>query len=153
MERKVSPEMNAELIKPYIAVEVLQALKEMHPNKTLGPDGQQLNREKIAMGFSANVDQNNRQAIMNLWCSTQVQQYDKYLGLPHVVGRSKSRAFAGIKHKVWLKLQGWKINMFSQGGREILLKAVALEIPSYAMSCFKIPTKLCSKIESMMARY
>ncbi|XP_041020425.1 uncharacterized protein LOC121262056 [Juglans microcarpa x Juglans regia] len=62
------------------------------------------------------------------------------------MGRSISRAFVGIKNKVRLKLQGWKGNMFSQGGREILLKAVALAIPSYAMSYFKIPTKLCSEI-------
>ncbi|XP_035542108.1 uncharacterized mitochondrial protein AtMg00310-like [Juglans regia] len=105
------------------------------------------------MVFSANVNQHNRHAIMNLWCSTQLQHYDKYLGLPTMVGRSKSRAFAGIKHKVWLKLQGWKGNMFSQGGKEILLKAVAMAIPSYAMSCFKLPPRLCSNIESMMARY
>ncbi|XP_035551721.1 uncharacterized protein LOC118349890 [Juglans regia] len=115
--------------------------------------GQQLNREKTTMVFSANVNQHNKQAIMNLWCSTQLQHYDKYLGLPPVVGKSKSRAFASIKHKVWLKLQGWKGNMFSQGGKEILLKAVAMAIPSYAMSCFKLPPRLCSKIESMMARY
>ncbi|XP_040987684.1 uncharacterized mitochondrial protein AtMg00310-like [Juglans microcarpa x Juglans regia] len=62
-------------------------------------------------------------------------------------------AFAGSKPKVWLKLQGWKGNKFSQEGREILLKAVALAIPSYAMSCFKTPTMLCSEIESMMAGY
>ncbi|KAF5450334.1 hypothetical protein F2P56_030694 [Juglans regia] len=28
-----------------------------------------------------------------------------------------------------------------------------MAIPSYAMSCFKIPPKLCYEIESMMARY
>ncbi|XP_040987716.1 uncharacterized protein LOC121235437 [Juglans microcarpa x Juglans regia] len=105
------------------------------------------------MVFSANVDMEKRQTIMNLWNSSQLQQYENYLGLPPLIGRSKTTASADIKHRVWLKLQGRKGNMFSQGGMEILLKAIALAIPSYAMSCFKLPAKLCSEIESMMARY
>ncbi|KAF5441794.1 hypothetical protein F2P56_036968, partial [Juglans regia] len=114
---------------------------------------QQLNKEKTSIVFSANVDMGKRQTIMNLWSSSQVQQYEKYLGFPPLVGMSRSSAFADIKHRVWLKLQGWKGNMLSQGGREIRLKAIALGIPSYAMSCFKLPSKLCTGIESMMARY
>ncbi|KAF5458555.1 hypothetical protein F2P56_022578 [Juglans regia] len=90
---------------------------------------------------------------MNLWGTSQVQQYEKYLGLPPMVGRSKTNAFVEIKHKGCLKVQRWKGNMFSQGGNEVLLKAVALPIPSYAMSCFKLPSNLCSELESMMARF
>ncbi|CAA2938948.1 Hypothetical predicted protein [Olea europaea subsp. europaea] len=35
----VTPEMNNELVKPFTATEVFQALKEMHPTKAPGPDG------------------------------------------------------------------------------------------------------------------
>ncbi|CAI9772096.1 unnamed protein product [Fraxinus pennsylvanica] len=62
---------------------------------------QQLNREKTSMVFSANVPPDKQQSIMALWNSPHVQQYEKYLGLPQMVGRSKARAFAEIKHKVW----------------------------------------------------
>lgn len=58
-----------------------------------------------------------------------------------------------VKHKVWLKLQRWKCNIFSQWGKEVLLKAVALDIPSYAMSCFKLSHKLCVELEGMIASY
>lgn len=81
------------------------------------------------MVFNKNVDVAKQNAIMDLWSTSQIQQYEKYLGLPSMVGKSKIGALGEIKYKVWLKLQGWKGNMFSQGGREILLKAVALAIP------------------------
>lgn len=42
---------------------------------------------------------------------------------------------------------------FSQGGKEVLLKAVALAIPMFAMSCFKLPTTFCSKLESLMPNF
>ncbi|XP_022847646.1 uncharacterized protein LOC111370184 [Olea europaea var. sylvestris] len=115
--------------------------------------GQQLNRDKTSMVFSANVKSDKQQEIMALWNAPQTQQYNKCRGLPPMIGRSKMRAFFEIKHKVWLKLQSWKGGMFSQGGREVFLNSVALAILSYAMSCFKLPSTLCTEIERMKARF
>lgn len=36
---------------------------------------------------------------------------------------------------------------------EILLKAVALAIPMFAMNCFKLPITLCIEIERLMANF
>ena len=63
------------------------------------------------------------------------------------------RAFNSIKDKVMRRLQGWKEKLFSQAGREVLIKAVVQAIPTYAMSCFKFPAGLCSKLSSMAIRY
>lgn len=38
-------------------------------------------------------------------------------------------------------------------GKEVMLKAVALAILSYAMSCFKLPTTLCSELERLMTNF
>lgn len=43
--------------------------------------------------------------------------------------------------------------MLSQGGREILIKAVAMSIPTYSMSCFLLPIELCTELEVMMAKF
>ena len=43
--------------------------------------------------------------------------------------------------------------MFSQKWREVLIKAVALALPKYTMSLFRIPDALCSDLESMMAHF
>ncbi|KAF5444911.1 hypothetical protein F2P56_034003 [Juglans regia] len=109
--------------------------------------------EKTAMIFSGNVSRASQEELRQLWGVSEVQDYGKYLGLPPAIGRSKTNAFSEIKQKVWKKLQGWKENMLSQGGREVLIKAVALSLPTYSMSCFLLPISLCSEFESMMVKF
>ncbi|KAK3204646.1 hypothetical protein Dsin_018692 [Dipteronia sinensis] len=48
-----------------------------------------------------------------------------------------------IKGRVWKKVRNWKGNLFSFGGKEVLIKAVALAIPTYTMSIFQLPSGLC----------
>lgn len=51
------------------------------------------------------------------------------------------------------KLDGWKNKFFSEGGREVLIKAVIQAIPIYAMSCFRIPSTIIREIEFMCANF
>ncbi|XP_042944657.1 uncharacterized protein LOC122278542 [Carya illinoinensis] len=115
--------------------------------------GQKLNMDKTSMVFSSNVSAPMQEEIRNMWGGSAIQQYEKYLGLPPMIGRKKANAFSDIKSRVWKKLQCWKEKQLSQGGKEILLKAVALAIPTYAMSCFKLPDCLFRELESLMARF
>lgn len=57
----------------------------------------------------------------------EIKQYEKYLGLPSFVGRSKKAS--------------------------LLLKAMVQAIPAYSMSCFKLPTTLCSEIEIIIRKF
>lgn len=56
------------------------------------------------MMFSRNVTDGMQNEIMSMWSVSNVQQYEKYIGLPLVIGRSKSQVFSKIKQKVWQKL-------------------------------------------------
>ena len=38
----------------------------------------------------------------------EVDQFDTYLGLPTLVGRSKYQTFSLLKDRVWKKIHGWK---------------------------------------------
>jgi len=58
-----------------------------------------------------------------------------------------------ILARIHAKLEGWKENLFSKAGKEILLKIVVQAIPRYAMSIFKLPISLCKSIEQRIARF
>ena len=41
----------------------------------------------------------------------------------------------------------------SLAGKEVMLKAVAMAMPTYVMSCFKLPRKLCKDISTLMSNF
>jgi hypothetical protein len=79
-----------------------------------------------------------------------IRQYETYLGLPSMIGRSKYSSLKQLKERVWRKIQGWKGKLLSQAGREVLIKAVVQAIPTYTMNVFKPPQKLCHELEKMI---
>ncbi|BFG21532.1 hypothetical protein CerSpe_078060 [Prunus speciosa] len=48
---------------------------------------------------------------------------------------------------------GWSEQYLSQAGKEVLIKAVAMAMPNFAMSCFKLPINLCKEIEREIIHY
>ena len=82
-----------------------------------------------------------------------IKQYEKYLGLPALVGREKKRNFIYLKERVWKKLQGWKEKLLSITGREVLIKAVIQAILTYTMSCFKLPKGLIKELEVLIRKF
>ena len=78
---------------------------------------------------------------------------ERYLGLPVYVGRSRKQVFAYVKDAIWRRMQGWKKRLLDKVGKEVLVKAVAQAIPTYAMSCFYLTKNLCEEISSLIARF
>ena len=72
------------------------------------------------------------------------------LGLPLLVGKNKKNTFRDIKERLAKKLAGWKEKLLSKAGKEVLIKAVVQAIPTYSMSCFKIPDSLCDEMTSLI---
>ena len=68
--------------------------------------GQSINGAKTSIFFSSNTHHDTRAAIAAFLGVPSVQQYEKYLGLPALVGRNKKKSFSAIKERIWKKLKG-----------------------------------------------
>lgn len=79
--------------------------------------------------------------------------FDKYLGLLMVGGKSKVNTFKELQEKITKRVMGWKEKNISKAGREVLIKNVAQAIPTYSMSLFKIPKTICDRINSALSKY
>jgi predicted acyltransferase len=115
--------------------------------------GQKINRSKTSLFFSGNTEEGMKIQILSIAGINSIQRYEKYLGFPAIIGRSKVSSLLGIKGRIWDKMQRWKEKFLSQAGKEVLLKAVVQAIPTYTMSVFQLPKILCNKINSMMAKF
>ena len=71
--------------------------------------------------FSSNTQHDTHAAIAAFLGVLSVQQYEKYLSLPALVGRNKKKSFSVIKERIWKKLKGWKEKLLSQAGHEVLI--------------------------------
>jgi hypothetical protein len=103
--------------------------------------------------FSRNTKQETKDFIISISGVSSSANYEKYLGLPPLVGRSKVSTFSGIQGRIWERINGWTEKFLTQAGKEVLLKAVIQAIPTYTMSVFQLPKKLCQDITSMMSRF
>nr|XP_027087685.1 uncharacterized protein LOC113709127 isoform X1 [Coffea arabica] len=163
--------MNRMLTRQVSEQEICHAVKSMHPNKSPGQtvadarqlmrilevygkaSGQLINKEKSLVFFSRNVNERQKEEVLQSLEGMQHVQQSKYLGLPLVVGRSKRQVFDFVRQRTVNRLKGWKEKLPSQAGKEVLLKSVILALPTYVMSCCRLPKDLCRHICSEMARF
>lgn len=111
--------------------------------------GQRLNKEKTSLFFSKNTSQEVYEQILQLVEVTTIQCYDKYLGLPALVGKSRVQEFQNIIDRVQKRNKDWKTKFLSQTGKEILLKVVIQAIPTYSMGVFLLAKELCKELNSI----
>ncbi|CAN1762563.1 Putative ribonuclease H protein At1g65750, partial [Linum perenne] len=88
--------------------------------------GQRVNEEKSAVFFSKNTPE-------ELCVATETFHF--------LIDRMMSKA------------ANWKSLLLSQGGKEVLAKAVLQAIPSYVFSCFMLPDGLLKKMDGVVAKF
>ena len=115
--------------------------------------GQLINKEKSAIFFSAN-NSGEEKAIFHERMDVHTEALtEKYLGLPTALGRSSEDQFDHIVTSIRKLVTGWAPKLMNSAAREVLIKSICQAIPTYSMSCFKLPKKTCKKFISVVAQY
>uniref|UniRef100_A0A803Q660 Reverse transcriptase n=1 Tax=Cannabis sativa TaxID=3483 RepID=A0A803Q660_CANSA len=115
--------------------------------------GQRVNASKSSIFFSPNTNGAVKAHICSTLGMPEATDGSFYLGLPNIIGRKKTIILGFLKNKIIARLNSWDGKFLSRAGKEILLKTVIQSIPTYAMSVFLIPLKICNDIEKLMASF
>ncbi|KAL1215220.1 putative mitochondrial protein [Cardamine amara subsp. amara] len=122
--------------------------------KTYGDaTGQKVNLMKSSITFGSKVDDSRKGPLQSLLGISAQGGAGTYLGLPECFSGSKIEMMAYIKDRLKSRLSGWFARTLSLGGKEVLIKAVAMAMPIYAMSCFKLPKATADNLTSAISDF
>ncbi|KAG2245087.1 hypothetical protein Bca52824_093071 [Brassica carinata] len=129
--------------------EVLMGILDRYGRAT----GQRLNMGKSAITFGKKIHEEMRAGIKRITGIEKEGGTGSYLGLPECFSGSKTEMLAYIYDRLKNRLSGYFLRLLSQGGKEVLLKAVAMAMSVYAMSCFKLTKTSCNNLTQAMAAF
>ena len=115
--------------------------------------GQVINFQKSAITFGTGIDPVMKRLLVEFLGIDNEGGEGKYLGLPECFSGSKHKLLAFIGEKMSKRLKDWFAKKLSLGGKEVLLKSIAMALPIYATSCFQLTKHHCQKIMSAMASF
>lgn len=114
--------------------------------------GQRINYDK-SMYFGKHIPTSKREEIKQKLGIVKTGGEGFYLGLPESVGGSKVALLSYLKENLNKRVHGWQTKFLSPAGKEVLLKAVAMALPTYTMACFLLPKTLCQQIMSILSDF
>lgn len=115
--------------------------------------GQRINYQKSSIYFGKHIPRARRHEIKEKLGIENTGGEGFYLGLPESFGGSKVTILSYLKENLSKRIHGWQTKYLSPGGKEVMLKAVAMALPTYTMACFLIPKTICKQIMSLMSDF
>ncbi|XP_013589702.1 PREDICTED: uncharacterized protein LOC106298169 [Brassica oleracea var. oleracea] len=126
--------------------ECLQNVLEVYGRAT----GQVINLDKSSITFGDDILCHVKASVQTILGIYNIGGAGSYLGLPECFSGSKADLLNYIYERLHGRLSGWFARSLSLGGKEVLLKAIAIALPVFAMSCFKLPKSTIEKLTSAM---
>ena len=90
-------------------LQVIQDILQLYEKAS----GQKINRNKTTVFFSKATNEGRKEGIKDFLGVSEEREYERYLGLPAMVGKDKKASLNYIKERVRNKLQGWKEKLLS----------------------------------------
>ncbi|KAL9685138.1 hypothetical protein QQ045_022585 [Rhodiola kirilowii] len=115
--------------------------------------GQKVNYAKSEAVCSKNTSPECIEMLRERMGIPVVGGHSSYLGLPLVFSNKKAEMLRSIEEKMVKRISDWKHKLLSGAGREVLVKSVLQAIPTYAMTCFKLPVGLCRELMRNIMRF
>ena len=115
--------------------------------------GQKINMSKSMITFGSRVHGTTQNRLKNILGIQSHGGGGKYLGLSEQFGRKKRDMFNYIIERVKKRTSSWSAKYLSPAGKEIMVKSLAMSMPVYAMSCFKLPLNIVSEIEALLMNF
>jgi len=112
----------------------------------LGCPGQEINLQKSSIIYGNKIHPIMKHVLGLYLGITKEGGEGMYLGFPECFSGSKSVLLAYIT-------TSWYAKTLSLGSKEVLLKSVAMALPVYAMSCFRLTKYQCQQITSAMTSF
>lgn len=82
-----------------------------------------------------------------------LKQDEVYLGALLILSRSPLKDFKFLQDQLEARLMGWRSKCLSWVGRCTLINSVAQTLPTYVMSSFNIPSKICDGLDASTRRF
>ncbi|XP_010506884.1 PREDICTED: uncharacterized protein LOC104783422 [Camelina sativa] len=115
--------------------------------------GQQINFAKSSIQFGHTVAEQTKLEIQGVLGITAQGGMGSYLGLPESLGGSKTKVFSFVRERLQGRTTGWSARLLSKGGKEVMIKSIATAVPTFVMSCFRLPKTITSKLSSAVANF
>jgi hypothetical protein len=103
--------------------------------------------------FSDNCEDAVKEEVMQALQIPTEALGERYLGLPTAIGKVTDGVFNYVPERIRSFVNGWGEDFLSCAGREVLIKANTLAIPTYPMSCFRLPTGVCKKMRTYITNF
>lgn len=99
------------------------------------------------------IPQNLIHPVQNIMSSPPVELPITYLGLPLSIKKLRIVDYQAMVQSVQRKMEGWKSNFLSYGGRVTLVKAVLSAMPIHYMQATRLPKGIIKQIDKIRRQF
>ncbi|XP_019085449.1 PREDICTED: uncharacterized protein LOC109126388 [Camelina sativa] len=103
--------------------------------------------------FGHKVDEVAKAEMQGVLRITNLGGTGSYLGLPESLDGSKTKVFSFVRDRLQGRTNGWTAKLLSKGRKEVMIKSVAAAVPTFVMSCFRLPKAITSKLTGAVANF